>query len=60
MRNRYKLISEGGQEFARAQGVAEPELDAEHELELSAEQERSMIAAGWISERIEEKKEGKK
>jgi hypothetical protein len=46
--------------FAARQDVA-AELEDERDLELTVEQEKAMIAAGWIGERIEpkEKKGGK-
>jgi hypothetical protein len=60
MKNRYKILTEDGRLFAARQDVA-AELEDERDLELTVEQEKAMIAAGWIGERIEpkEKKGGK-
>lgn len=57
MQKRYQLSTQEGVDFARAQDVS-AEVGDEAEIELSMEQERAMIAAGWIEGPIESKKKG--
>lgn len=57
MQKRYDLKTQEGVDFATAQDVA-GEVGSEAEIELTVEQERAMIAAGWIDGPIESKKKG--
>jgi hypothetical protein len=52
----YKIVTEEGRQFAENQNVA-AELEDEREIELSAEQEKAMLAAGWIEGPLDEEEE---
>lgn len=58
MEKKYVIASEEGQQFAAAQEVV-VEVGAEAKVELSVDQERAMVAAGWL-EPVEEKNDSKK
>jgi hypothetical protein len=54
MKKRYKISDEQGVEFARNQQV-QAEVGDEREIELTMEQEKALVAAGWIEGPIEPK-----
>lgn len=61
MKNRYQILSDEGREFAAGRlPMQSVNVDDEVELEVSASEEKAMVAAGWISERVEDKPKGGK
>jgi hypothetical protein len=50
MKYRYEILSDEGAVWARNQ-APDAEVGQRYELELTAEQEKALVAAGWISER---------
>lgn len=50
MKKTYELTSEEGVRYATVHGEEPPSVGDEVELEVSADQEKALVAAGWISE----------
>jgi len=60
MKKLYKVTSEEGQAFVNQRQALAVELGDETEIELTMDEEKALIAAGWIEGPIEEKKKGAK
>ena len=56
----WKVASEAGAEWAASQVFRQVEVGEELKLDLSADQKRALVAAGWLEEPEKPQKEEKK